>query len=27
VLQVMRPAGDAATTIRVTLRYPHSAGQ
>jgi hypothetical protein len=27
VLQVMRPAGDAPTTIVVQLRRPHSAGQ
>ena len=27
VLQVMRPVTDAATTVLVTLRRPHSAGQ
>jgi hypothetical protein len=27
VLQVMRPTSDTATTIRVTLRLPHSSGQ
>lgn len=27
VLQVMRPTSDAATTILVTLRRPHSIGQ